>query len=128
MYNTNLVCTYNTDKIFLNFVNISEKQKEFLQDEIYRQELLNILGLEEYNEEKISSSIHELYERIKENIQLKECMLNLASKFISTDEEIGLIIMFSFDYMYITHICISEFLETGKISEINMIKLKSVFL
>jgi hypothetical protein len=127
MYNTNLVCTYNTDKIFLNFENISEKQKGFLQDEIYRQELLNILGLEEYNEEKISSSIHELYERIKENIQLKECMINLASNFISTDEEIGLIMMFSFDYMYITHICISEFLETGKISEINMIKLKSVF-
>jgi hypothetical protein len=128
MYNTQFVCTYNTDKVFINFENINEKQKEFLQDEIYRQELLSILGLEEYDEEKMSIAIHDLYEKIKENIQLKECMINLASKFMSTDEETGLIIMYSFHYMYLTHSCISEFLETGEISELNIINLKSIFI
>jgi hypothetical protein len=53
-------------------------------------------------------------------------MLKLAGNFMSIDEEFGLMVMFAYDYMYLTHICVSEFLETGKISEKNMWKLKSI--
>ena len=74
MYNTNVVCTYNTLDIFLETDNITEKEQEFIRDVIYRQELLNIFELEDYNETKLAEAIHELYEKIKECKKLKECM------------------------------------------------------
>jgi hypothetical protein len=128
MYNTNVVCTYNTSEVFLEDDNINEEEKEFVRDAIYRQELLNILGINEYNEEKIYTVIHELYQKVKDNYFIKEFMVKLAGGFMSTDEEFGLMILFSYDYLYLTHICVSEFLDTGKISEQNILKLSSVII
>jgi hypothetical protein len=55
-------------------------------------------------------------------------MLKLASNIMSLDEEIGLLFLFSYDYMYLSHICICEFLETGQISQDNISKLKTKIL
>lgn len=126
MYNTKVVCTYNTSEVFLEEDNISEEEKEFVRDVIYRQELLDILGIDEYNEKIIDKRIHELYEKVKENDFIKECMLKLTEQFMRTDADFGLMIMFSYDYLHLTHLCISEFLDTGKISETNILKLRSV--
>jgi hypothetical protein len=125
MYNTKIVCTYNTSDVFLESDNITDEEKEFIRDTIYRQELLNILGMDDYNENEMDKAINELYEKVKKNNELKECMVKLASHFMSIDETFGLMIMFAYDYMYLTHICISEFINTGKISEKNMWKLKA---
>ena len=126
MYNTQFVCTYNTSYIFLETDNVSSEDEEFIRDAVYRQELLNILQIDDYNDTKMNTIINKLYKKIKNSIELKECMVKLARDFMRIDEEFGLTIMFSYDYMYATHICISEFLETGKISEINMKTLKSL--
>ena len=126
MYNTKFICTYNTSEIFFHSDNIQEEEKEFICDVIYRQELLNILGMDDYNEKEMDIAIHDLYEKIKDNKELKECMLKLAGHFMSIDEEFGLMIMFAYDYMYLTHICVSELLETGKIDEKNIWKLKAI--
>lgn len=128
MYDTKIVCTYNTSEVFLEEENqnISDDEKEFIRDAIYRQELLNILGMEEYNEHEMNKAIHELYDKVKDCVQLDECIIKLASRFMTTDKEFGLMIMFSYDYMYLSHICISEFLETNKIDEKNIRKLKNI--
>jgi len=129
MYNTKVVCTYHTDDIFLeSYDNISQEERQFIQDAIYRQELLNILDIEDFNEIEMGEALHELYFRLQDCIELNECMSKLAGQFISEDKEIGLTILFSYDYMYLTHQCISEYLETGFISEINIKKLKNKFL
>jgi hypothetical protein len=60
MYNTKIVCTYNDVDVFLETDDINEKDKEFIRDALYRQELLNILGITEFNDvemENIFSSI-----------------------------------------------------------------------
>jgi hypothetical protein len=124
MYNTKFNCTYNTSEVFLPTDKISDDEKEFIRDSLYRQELLNILGMEEFNEDQMTQSIHELFERIKSYIPLKECLAKLSGRFMSEDLELGLMILFAYDYMYITHICISEYLETGQVSEKNIWKLR----
>ena len=43
MCNTKIICTYNTDEIFEPTDKLTERDKEFVRDVIYRQELLNIL-------------------------------------------------------------------------------------
>lgn len=124
MYNTKFNCTYNTSEVFLPTDEISDDEKEFIRDSLYRQELLNILGMEEFNEDKMTQAIHELFERIESCIQLKECMTKLAGQFMSEDFELGLMFLYAYDYMYLTHICVCEYLETGQVSEKHMCNLR----
>jgi len=126
MYNTKVICTYNTSEVFLDDDNISQDEKDFIRDVIYRQELLDILGIEEYSEKELDKGIHELYEIIEDNEFLKECITQAAKHFMNMDPEFGLMILYSYDYLYLTHICVSEFLHKGKISETNMFNLRSI--
>ena len=103
-----------------------QAEKEFIRNTIYRQELLNILEMNDYNEVDMNIAIHQLYNRVKDCDDLKKCMQKLAGHFMSDDEEFGLMIMFSYDYMYLTHICISEFIETGKINYHSLKNLNNI--
>jgi hypothetical protein len=125
MYDTQFVCTYNTPDVFIESDNISEEEEEFIRDAIYRQELLNILGMEDYNDKEMDRAISELYEKVKDCDDLKECMLKLAANFMISNKVFGLMILYSYDFMHLTHICVSEFLENGKIYEVNILKLKA---
>ena len=86
------------------------------------------------NEEKISEAIKELYNRTKDSNCLRKCMVKViqkhmnVGKYMTSDEELGMMLLFSYDYMYLTHICISEFIETGKISDENIRKLMKALI
>ena len=82
--------------------------------------------MEDFNDSEMEKTIHELYKKVSDQPFIKECLLKLSGQFMSIDCEFGLMIMFSYDYMYLSHICISEFLETGTISEKNMANLRSI--
>ena len=130
MYDTKFVCTYNTPEVFLDTDNISQEEKDFVRDAIYRQELLNIFGIDEYNEKEMDKAmeeaISELYIKVKDCDALKECILKLADNFMITNNLVSLMLLYSYDYMHLTHICISDFLENGKIEENNILKLKEI--
>jgi hypothetical protein len=126
MYNTKVVCTYNLSDVFNPSDVISHEDKEFIRDSLYRQELLDVLGMDEFNENEMNRAIHELYEKVKNNTELVSCMTKIAGRFLSEDLELGLMILFAYDYMYLTHTCVSEYLETGQILEKNMMNLKSI--
>ena len=134
MYNTKVVCTYNTPEVFLETDNITDDEKTFIRNIIYRQEFLNVLDIDyensyDDNEEKISEAIKNLYNRVKDSTCLRKCMVKVVQKhmnlgkYMMIDEELGMMLLFSYDYMYLTHICISEFIETGDINEENIRKL-----
>ena len=134
MYNTKVECTYNTTEVFLETDNITDDEKTFIRNIIYRQELLNVLDIDyenndEDNEEKISEAIKDLYNKVKDSTCLRKCMVKVikkhmnVGKYMTSDEELGMMLLYSYDYMYLTHICISEFIETGKISDENIGKL-----
>jgi hypothetical protein len=120
MYNTKVACSYNTVDVFLETDNITASEMEFVRDALYRQELLDILELEEYDEELMSTAIHDLYEKVKESPELRKCMVKTAKRLMTADEEFGLLVLFAYDYMYLTHVCICEYLETGKITQTSM--------
>jgi len=134
MYNTKVECTYNIPEVFLETDNITDDEKTFIRNIIYRQELLNVLDIDyenndEDNEEKISEAIKDLYNRVKDYTDLKKCMVKVVEKhmnvgkYMTSDEELGMMLLYSYDYMYLTHICISEFIETHTISDENIKKL-----
>jgi hypothetical protein len=126
MYNTKFVCTYNTPDVFIETDNISQEEEDFVRDAIYRQELLNIFGMDTYNETEMDKAFLELYKKVEKYDVLEEYMLKLAGNFMTDSKELGLMLMYSYDYMHLTHICVSEFLDNGKINETNILKLKAV--
>ena len=126
MYNTKAICTYNTPEVFLDSDIVTDKEKDFIRDTLYKAELLSILGIEDFDEIKINIIMHDLYQKVENCQELKECITYLANRFMSEDLELGLMLLFSYDYMYLSHICICEYLETGKIKENNISKLKSI--
>ena len=135
MYNTKIECTYNTPEVFLETDNITDDEKTFIRNIIYRQEFLNVLDIDyensyDDNEEKISEAIKDLYNRVKDSTCLRKCMVKVVEKhmnvgkYMTGGEELGMMLLFSYDYMYLTHICISEFIETGNIDHDNISKLE----
>ena len=52
--------------------------------------------------------------------------VEVGSKFLSEDIEIGLMLLFSYDYMHMSHKCICEFINSGQISEKNISELRNV--
>jgi hypothetical protein len=66
-----------------------------------------------------------LYNLLYKCDELRECMRLPASKIISENEEMGLCILYSYDFMYLTHKCVCDYLENGEIMQNNLILLKS---
>lgn len=122
MYNTKFECRYHKDDVFLETDQLSENEKYVVRDILYKEDLLNIFSIECFNDDfdTFANVIAELYSKIKDYSPLKECMKEIAAKIISEDLQLGLCILYSYDYMYITHKCVSEYLDTGSLSEENM--------
>jgi hypothetical protein len=125
MYNVNYTCIYNKTDIFLKEEEdkLSEDDKDDIRDELYRNDMLHILDANDIDNGK---ELHDLYERIKGCDFLVECMTELAGRWISEDKEFGLLILYSFDYMYATHLCVCDYLEKGIIEHDNVKLLRGL--
>ena len=132
-YNTKYKCRYHKDDVFLETDDVNEQEKDFIRDILYKEDVLNIFSIEVNENTGISENvisdvfenvISELYNKIKDCIELKICMKKMAANLFSQDYEFGLTLMYCYDYMYITHKCVSEYLDTGSLSDEN-IKLLS---
>jgi hypothetical protein len=125
MYNTKYECRYNTDNIFLETDIVTEDEKDFIRDVLYREDLMHIFYIEEYDSSSDFVFIAELYNLLYKCDELRECMRLAAAKIISENEEMGLCILYSYDFMYLTHKCVCDYLENGEIMQNNLILLKS---
>ena len=104
MYNTLLKCTYN---------NASDLD----QEDQYRIEYLLAFNLEEFNDKQINKEVNALFELLKKSPELATCITKSAAIFFSEDLQVGLMGLFAFDFFYLAHPCICDFLETGTIAE-----------
>lgn len=120
MYNENYECRYYKDDIFLESDDITEEEKEYIHDVLYREDFLNIFGLENYDFNEVNDILDEIYEKIKTHEMFKNIMEKIAGNLLSQDSRLGLLILYSYDYMYLTHMCISEFIKYSKISKENI--------
>jgi hypothetical protein len=128
MYDTKFECRYHKDDVFLETDNVNEYEKCFIRDFLYKEDLLNIFSIDQLDDDfdAFSNAISKLYSKIKDCLPLKECMKKIGAKIISEDLQVGLCILYSYDYMYITHQCVSEYLESGAISPENTNLLEEI--
>ena len=133
MYNSKLICTYSYyDPILrkhhsdITYDLDDVTGFEDIAEIIYQAELLRVFNIDPVDKslddsnEDIKLEITILYKLISSQQKMIECMKTAASLMISDDLELGLMVLYSFDYFFLTHKCISDFLETGEISEKNM--------
>lgn len=126
MYNTKYECRYYNDDIFLETDEVSADEKEYIRDCLYKEDLLNIFNIDDSNDlDELSNVILELYKSVNMCEELMECMKIAAARILSEDREIGLCLLYSYDFMYLTHKCVRTFLENGKIIEDDFKNLKS---
>jgi hypothetical protein len=125
MYNTSVICTYHTDSVFNETDNITDDEKEFVRDVIYRQELCNIFGMEEFNETEAWNIIEQIYYKVKNYHDFSVCLKKVSELYPLPiiDESMALMYLFSYTYLYLTHACVSEFLEKNEITKESISKL-----
>ena len=126
LYNTAYVVSYIDSDVFFETDEVNDAEKTFIRSCIYRQDLLNIFGLEEFVETTINNKIVKMFKLLKYHSGLLDCM-QIASKTVGTenDELTGLMILFSFDYLHLVHPCICEYIETGNIKQELMEQMKT---
>lgn len=111
--------------VFLETDEVNDDEKTFILSCIYRQDLLNIFGLEEFVETTINNKIIKLFKLLKYHGGLYDCML-IAAKAVSEEDGLsGLMVLFSFDYLHFVHPCICEYIDTGKIQLEKLEQLKT---
>ena len=113
MYDDTLVCTYhlledeNTDKLY---------QIQFLQ----------VLGLHDWDDDKVDSEIDAIYADIKKAPWVTTAITRLRessplypwlAQLGSIDDEMVFRLLFGYDYFHLTHRCISELRRNGSTSD-----------
>ena len=103
MYNTDFICTYKL---------LHEDE----QEELYRIQYLQAFNLTQWNDKQISLSVTELYNTLKDNLDIKEILKRLASSshlqsyitLIGDKEEDIFCLLFNFDFFDLFHRCLCD--------------------
>jgi hypothetical protein len=128
MYDTKFVCRYHKDDVFLETDQVSEQERLYIRNLLYKEDLLNIFFIDYDDDVDVfENAINELFEKISKCEELIQLMKEKAeSVLLSNEIKDGLAILYSYDYMHITHKCVSEYLETGSISQENIDLLNKI--
>ena len=123
-----MICTYYyyddelKQKIpgeLMNMNLVFEQQPDDVCDLIYQTDYLQIFGLVEFDYNVINAEMKRIYENdgVKSNPTFQECIKKAANMFLSEDLELGFMVLFSYDYLFATHLCICDIMEYGSIQE-----------
>lgn len=116
IYNVNHSSVYKRiEDDFSNNTDFSKEEVLLLCDHTYKMEILSVFKMTVFDEEEMNEKTSMLYNNCKTNEELMSCAKVLTS--VENDLEVGFRLFFSYDYFYLAHKCIVEFLKNGKISE-----------
>jgi len=128
MYNTKYVCSYLDSDVFIETDILNEQEKDFIRNCIYRQDFLNIFGLEEFKDEDMNAIFTTIYDSIKNNIELRALLTKIIEKYEIDDGVTAVMLLYSFDYMQTFHECMCEYLDTGQMTSGTITKLNEILL
>jgi hypothetical protein len=127
MYDISFNCRYYKDDVILPSDNVTEEEELFIRNYLYKEDLLNIFQIDYYSYESIFvTEIDQLYERIKSCSKLREIMKQISLQILlKKNEKNGLCLLYSYDYMYLTHKCVCEYLINRQITDESFNELKN---
>ncbi len=121
MYNINIDVTYNDNKSYrkclrkvinmdVSKLNIPWDEMDDDLDEETIDELL-------FDNNTMSTCMDFIYDKTKDSNYFKELYLIGASKMFSQDPQIGLVILFSYDFFNYFHLVLVDYLKANIISD-----------
>ena len=113
MYETDFICTYQ-------FIKEDDES-----DIIYRSQLLQAFGLENFEEDKINNVTEELYEKYKDNMYIKKILESdiMKIKDIFPDKLTQFRMYFGYETFYLFHGLLSSLINNAAINDDNYKKL-----
>ena len=107
-YNVDFKCTYRASE----------------ENDAYRDDFLDILGLERYDDQEVSLRISAITRDVEECEGMKAVIADSAARVLSEDSEVGVMMLFAYDTLDMFHDCLCGLYKGGKIEESNMNALK----
>lgn len=133
MYNTKYECRYYKGDVILPDDTVTDEEADYIRNTLYQEDYLNIFSINygeklDFNDDfqLLSKAIYNLYEKIQDSDVLKIFMQKAAANLMSDDLQLGLCILYSYDYMHLIHQCVSEYLDTGLISLESIDKMNGI--
>ena len=126
MYQSDFICTYKS------------MDNDYDQEQLYRIQLLQAFDLNEWNDDRINTTIGELYAQLFNRIEFKEIFIKarqnpaimemidlfkLSGVERLEEDDIMFKLLFKFEYFDLLHRCIVDFLLTDTISPVYSSKL-----
>ena len=130
MYNTTLIVNYQNNKEYRACIrNLFKMETQIYNETLYEEPLdEETLDEQNYDNNKTTDMLDYIYSITKENSYFKELYGYGAGTMFSTNLEIGLVVLFSYDYFVLFHPCICSFIENPALfneSNIYFIQLKT---
>jgi hypothetical protein len=124
MYISEYTCTYQ---------NVSYENEFATEDVVldlencqYRSDILSVFNLEIYDEYAINTEIIKLFKMIGKDTYFSKCFKTVYPQ--NEESILCLVVLFSFDYFYATHLCISDLIKYGTVKEENATMLEQKLL
>ena len=76
MYNTKYICNYQASDIFFETDVVTEEEKDFIKNALYRNDLLYIFDMDDFVEEEINRCMKELHDKIQDCKELNDLIDN----------------------------------------------------
>ena len=98
---------------------------KYADDAEYRNCIRQIFGTENsdddmlYDDKTVSTGLDYIYEKTKSVPVFRDLYLIGAAKMLSSDLEIGMAIVFSYDYFELFHLCLVDFMKDGVLESEN---------
>jgi hypothetical protein len=116
MYNTKHTCSYMDADVFIETDDVNEQEKDFIRNCVYRQDFLYVFGLEEFKDDEVNKVLIDIYKKIHNNEHFQCVIKGIINKYEVNDEITALMLLYSFDYMYLFHQCMCDVLENQGVS------------
>lgn len=141
-YNVDHRCRYHLDSVIGDAERelLSEADVAFVHDYLYQEDLLCVFSEqknltdqkqqppEEIDYDSLVVQTEKLFAILKDFAPFQECMRLAAASLLSEDMDVGLLMLYAFDYMHFTHTCVSQFLVTGTMEPNSVAELHRALL
>ncbi len=104
-----------------------ELEIDYKNDHEYRETLLKLYNLSEYNEQKMLSMNEEFLNKFSKNIELQKLLEHVSEMHIlKTDKYLGLIILIAYNYLPLFYPIVVQLYKEGNIDINNLDSLKKL--
>ena len=99
MINLSHDCVYHCQIL----IDASDEEKEIMKEKLYKEDLLKVFELDDFDEIKINEKIFALHSEFKEVNELNSICKLLSEYVGDKHNEFGFMILFSIDYFYLMY-------------------------